>query len=61
MTNISALFFTGDDLVFMALIGLALVLHNWWLIVRYGLGLDPPGAARPAARAVPPAALLIGR
>lgn len=40
MTNISALFLTGDDLVLMALMGLALVLRNWWLLIRYGLGLD---------------------
>ena len=30
-------FFTNDDILLIGLIGLVLVLMNWWDLIRYGL------------------------
>ena len=63
-------FFTNDDVLLIGLIGLALVLRNWWDLIRYGLQRSalvealpviPPERVAPAYTARLPRALRVIR
>jgi hypothetical protein len=49
-------FLTNDDILLIGLVGLALVLRNWWDLIRYGLQRSALAAAVP----VPPRLIATG-